>query len=138
MENIWWEFFESVELPWQKPIEELRIKATSSSYQFQQPFRANKGSDLILLCLQQWGTMYSKPLLTFQQVSIMPRCRYRKHKPADTNTITKTSTIPSLLPSPVNLKSLKWIFSSLWQWEGFVLDKRFTRVFKHFIINSDE
>lgn len=115
----------------QSDFKQLSISAALSGKQRQWSY-------YILLCLQQWGTMYSKPLLTFQQVSIMPRCRYRKHKPADTNTITKTSTMPSLLPSPVNLKSLKWIFSSLWQWEGFVLDKRFTRVFKHFIINSDE
>lgn len=32
---------ETVDLPWQKPVEELRIKAASSNYQLQQPFRAN-------------------------------------------------------------------------------------------------
>lgn len=41
---------ETVELPWQKPVEELRIKAASSNYQFQQPFRANTGNKPIRFC----------------------------------------------------------------------------------------
>lgn len=59
MENIWWEFFESVELPWQKPIEELRIKAVIN---FSSPFGQTKA--VILLYSALPSTMGNNVLKT--------------------------------------------------------------------------
>ncbi|XP_056006712.1 uncharacterized protein LOC130050528, partial [Ostrea edulis] len=41
---------QSTDLPWQKPVEELRIKAASIHYQLQQPFRSSTGNKPIKFC----------------------------------------------------------------------------------------
>ncbi|XP_056003560.1 uncharacterized protein LOC130049684 [Ostrea edulis] len=40
----------STDFPWQKPVEELRIKAASTHYQLQQPFRSSTGNKPIKFC----------------------------------------------------------------------------------------
>uniref|UniRef100_A0A8W8NNP8 C3H1-type domain-containing protein n=1 Tax=Magallana gigas TaxID=29159 RepID=A0A8W8NNP8_MAGGI len=102
---------ETVELPWQKPVEELRVKAASSNYQFQQPFRANTGNKPIRFCY----AFNNGEQCTYNPCSFAHRCqscsgsharancRYRKQKP----TLSPSSKqSPSQLPSPVNPKSL--------------------------------
>ncbi|XP_065933986.1 uncharacterized protein [Magallana gigas] len=80
---------ETVELPWQKPVEELRVKAASSNYQFQQPFRANTGNKPIRFCY----AFNNGEQCTYNPCSFAHRCqscsgsharancRYRKQKP---------------------------------------------------------
>ncbi|XP_052694795.1 uncharacterized protein LOC128173113 isoform X1 [Crassostrea angulata] len=100
---------ETVELPWQKPVEELRIKAASSNYQFQQPFRANTGNKPIRFCYAfNNGEQCTHNPCSFahrcQSCSgshARANCRFRKQKPTNTNTVTKSSTItqPTTFPS---------------------------------------
>lgn len=91
---------ETVDLPWQKPVEELRIKAASSNYQMQQPFRANTGGRPIRFCYAfNNGEQCTRNPCSFahrcQSCSgshARANCRFRKQKPTNTNTVTKAST----------------------------------------------
>lgn len=103
---------ETVELPWQKPVEELRIKAASSNYQFQQPFRANTG----LLESAMPLTMGNNALITPAHLPTGVNHAQDHMQEPIVHFVNKNQQIPTLspspqqspsqLPSPVNPKSL--------------------------------
>lgn len=107
---------ESSDLPWQKPVEELNVKASAMcNFQSQQPFRTKQGADLsnYVMPSTMVNLVHTPPVLTATSVSYV-HCHMQEStvECEDKNKVQSIQPNPHIsptvcqLPSPVNPKIL--------------------------------